>query len=125
MTPKQPTPVSVVPFDPNDPVQLSSLRELINAHLGLLVPGWALTEPFIAEHLHHNPGQAITDPWVQDRVTLCALHGSRLVAAAHLLHYGSGAEVGPALVGTGEIAWFLAWADAYAAADVLLAAAHM
>jgi GNAT superfamily N-acetyltransferase len=113
-------PAQVVPFDPS---HLPHIRDLINAHLGLAVPGWALTAPFIASHLDRNPGQAITDPWVAERATLCALEGQRVVAAAHLLRYGSGPPVGPALAGTGEIAWFFAWADKAEAAAVLLAAA--
>ncbi|HEV7129639.1 MAG TPA: hypothetical protein VGN32_19555, partial [Ktedonobacterales bacterium] len=83
----QPT-TQVVPFDPTHPVHLPQLGELINAHLGLLVPGWALTGDCIASHLQRHPGQAITDPWVSERTTLCALEGPRLVAAAHLLRYG-------------------------------------
>jgi hypothetical protein len=73
-----------------DPAHLPALRDLVNAHLTLLVPGWALTNDFIASHLWRNPGQAITDPWVSERLTLCALDGDRLVAAAHLLRYGAG-----------------------------------
>ncbi len=110
----------VVPFDPS---HLPQVQDLVNAHLGLLVPGWALTEDFIASHLERNPGQAITDPWVTERTTMCALAGERIVAAAHLLYYG-GPAVGPAYAQTGEIAWFLAWADASEAADALLAAAR-
>jgi GNAT superfamily N-acetyltransferase len=114
----------VVSLDPTNPAHLPQLGELINAHLGLLVPGWALTGDCIASHLQRHPGQAITDPWVSERTTLCALEGPRLVAAAHLLRYGVDPAVGPSYAGTGEIAWFLAWADAGAAAAMLLAAAH-
>ena len=121
MVPMSPAAAQVAPLDPT---HLPQVRDLINAHLGLLVPGWALTETFIASHLQRNPGEAITDPWVRGRTTLCALQGPRLVAAAHLLRYGSGPEVGPAYAGTGEIAWFLAWADAPAAAASLLATAR-
>lgn len=107
---------------------LTQLRELVNAHLGLVAPGWALTDAFIAARLQRNPAQAITDPWVSERVTLGALQphggGRRLVAAAHLLRYGAGPAVGPAYAGTGEIAWFLAWPDAAPTAAALLAAAH-
>jgi GNAT superfamily N-acetyltransferase len=58
------------------------------------------------------------------RLTLCAVEGPRVVAAAHLLRYGTGPEVGPAMAGTGEIAWFLAWPNAQPAASALLDAAH-
>jgi GNAT superfamily N-acetyltransferase len=113
-------PTQIVPYDP---AQLPQLQGLINAHLTLLVPGWGLSQEFIAGHLERNPGQAITDPWVAERATLCALEGRRLVAAAHLLRYGSGPHVGPALAGTGEIAWFLVWPDKSESAAALLAAA--
>jgi GNAT superfamily N-acetyltransferase len=114
-------PTRIMPFDPS---RLPQVQGLINAHLTLLVPGWALSQECIADHLESNPGQAITDPWVAERTTLCALEGQRLVAAAHLLRYGSGPHVGPALADTGEIAWFLAWADKADAAATLLAAAR-
>jgi len=111
----------VVPFDPS---HLPGVQDLVNAHLSLLVPGWMLTESFIASHLERNPGQAITDPWVAERTTLCVLAGKRVVAAAHLLRYG-GPAAGPAFAKTGEIAWFLAWADVGEAGANLLAAAHI
>ena len=100
MPPNPNQPAQIVPFELS---QLPQLRELINAHLTVMVPGWALTELFIADHLQHNPGQAITDPWVAERATLCALDGQRLVAAAHVLGYGRGPAVGPAMAETGEI----------------------
>ena len=102
---------------------LSQVQDLINAHLTLLVPCWALSQEFIADHLEGNHGQAITDPWVAERTTLCALEGQRVVAAAHLLRYGSAPHVGPALADTGEIAWFLAWVDQAEAAATLLGSA--
>ena len=102
----------------------AALRGLVNAHLTVMAPGWALTEPFLAAHLQRDPGQAITDPWVTERATLCALEGQRLVAAAHLLRYGRDPAVGPAMAGTGEIAWFLAWPDKGEAAAALLDAAQ-
>src|SRR5260221_6097450 len=113
-------PTQVVPYGP---AHLPQVQDLINAHLTLLVPGWALSQEFIAEHLERNPGQAITDPWVAERMTLCAVEGQRVVSAAHLLRYGSAAPVGPALAGAGEIAWFLTWADKAEAAAALLGSA--
>ncbi len=120
MTPKHHLPTRVAPLDPT---HLPQLRQLLNAHLGLLAPGWALTEDYIASHLQQNPGQAIVDPWVSERKTLCALEGERLVAAAHLLRYSRGSEVGPTYAGAADIAWCVAWAEAERAASALLAAA--
>src|SRR5262249_56391422 len=86
MAPTSPhSPAQVLSLDLAQPERhLPQVRDLINAHLGLLVPGWTLTDAFIAHHLRHNPGEAVTDPWMRERATLCALHGTRVMAAAHL-----------------------------------------
>jgi len=88
---------------------LAQLQSLINCHLGSVVPGWALSSHFISSHLGRNPGQYVTDPWVIERRTLCALERGRLLGAVHLLRYGSDPEVGGDFQRAGEIAWFLAW----------------
>jgi GNAT superfamily N-acetyltransferase len=111
-------------IEPLQAAHLPLVGALVNAHLGLLAPGWALTDAFIAGRLARNPSQAITDPWVVERVTLCALQDDRLMAAAHLLRYGRGPAVSASYHGAGEIAWFLAWTDAVEAASALLRAAH-
>lgn len=94
------------PFRESHMVQLQSL---INCYLGSVVPGWSLSTPFISSHLERNPGQYVTDPWVIELKTICALERGRLLGAGHLLHYGSGPEVGGDYQGAGEIALFLAW----------------
>lgn len=111
-------------IEPLRPAHLPQVQQLINLHLSALLPGWALPEDFIASHLQRNPGQDILDPWVHERMTLCALSRQRVVAAAHLLRYGSGPEVGNYYRNVGDIAWFLAWPDAGEAAAALLAAAR-
>jgi GNAT superfamily N-acetyltransferase len=103
---------------------LPQLQTLINVHMGALVPGWALPEAAIASHLQRNPGEYVVDPWVAERATLCAIERQRVVAAAHLLRYGSGAEVGADYRNAGELAWLVAWPAASAAAAALLAAAR-
>lgn len=65
---------------------LGQLQSLINCHLGSVVPGWSLSTPFISSHLERNPGQYVTDPWVIERETICALERGRLLGAVHLLH---------------------------------------
>lgn len=99
---------------------LPLLLDLVNMHLAAVVPGWAISEAFLAEHLDRNPGEYVTDPWVVERVTLCALEGHRMLAAAHLLRYGDGLEVGEHLRGVGEIAWFVFLPDRGDAADKVL-----
>jgi GNAT superfamily N-acetyltransferase len=49
------------------------------------------------------------------------VEGYRVLAAAHLLRYGDGPEVGATYRGVGEIAWFLAQPDRPDAATALLA----
>lgn len=90
---------------------LPYLLQLVNGHLAALVPGWALTEAFLAEHLERNPGEYVTDPWVEERATLCVVEGERVLAAAHLLRYGDGPEVSESYRGTGEIDWLVALPD--------------
>ncbi|MBA2510434.1 MAG: N-acetyltransferase, partial [Rubrobacteraceae bacterium] len=73
---------------PYEHTHLPALLDLVNLHLTAVVPGWALPEAFLAEHLTRNTGEFVTDPWVVERATLCALEGHRMLAAAHLLRYG-------------------------------------
>jgi GNAT superfamily N-acetyltransferase len=103
---------------------LPQLQALVNAHIGALVPGWALPAAYLAERLARNPGEYIVDPWVIERATLCAIEQRRVVAAAHLLRYGSGPEVGARLRNVGEIAWLFGWPDAAEAIAATLLAAH-
>jgi GNAT superfamily N-acetyltransferase len=117
----QDSPVMIEPFQE---AHLFRVQLLINMHLSTLAPGWGLPEVFIARCLHRNPYQETTDPWVQERMTLCALQKQRVVAAAHLLRYGSSPEVNPYYQNAGDLAWFLAWPNASEAAATLLTAAR-
>lgn len=87
--------------------QLPSLLDLINIHLSDVVPGWSLTADFLETHLEHDATEPTTDPWVVERTTLCVAEEDQVLAAAHLLHYGDGGEVGEALRGAGEISWLV------------------
>src|SRR6185503_8804910 len=89
--------------------QLPHVQALINAHTSAVVPGWGYPADFIARRLHTNPDQFITDPWVIERETLCAIERNRVMAVAHLLRYGSEPDVGPDYQGVGEVAWLAAW----------------
>lgn len=103
---------------------LPQLLELVNVHLGAVVPGWALTGGFLAETLQRNVAEYITDPWVAERATLCALEGHRVLAAAHLLRYGSGPELSDSYRGTAEVDWFLGLPGRDDAASAALSAAR-
>ncbi len=103
---------------------LAHLQALVNAHVDAAVPGWALPATHLRERLNRNPDQYVTDPWVRERLTLCALERGRLVAATHLLRYGVGPAVGPDYHNAGDLAWFLFWPDSPDAGHQLLAAAH-
>lgn len=106
------------------PAHLSQLQTLVNSHIGAVVPGWAVPEEFLAARLERDPGEYVVDPWVVGRTTLCAVERDRVVAAAHLLHYGDAPPVGPAYLGAGEIEWLVAWPTSRAATALLLDAAQ-
>jgi GNAT superfamily N-acetyltransferase len=104
------------------------LTALVNAHVQAVVPGASVSVNTVMSQLERDPGEFIVDPWVAERMTLVAEQRRRVVAAAHLLRYGSGAEVGEAMRGAGEINWLLYWPeasywpDSMAAADALMTA---
>jgi len=103
---------------------LPHLLELVNLHLAAVVPGWTITARFLAETLERNHTEYITDPWVEERARLCVVEGHRVLAAAHLLRYGTGPEVNDSYRGTGEIDWFLALPGRDDAASAVLSSAH-
>jgi GNAT superfamily N-acetyltransferase len=117
--------VQVRPFRRPDREQLTAL---VNAHVQAVVPGVSVSVNTVMSQLERDPGEFIVDPWVAERGTLVAEQRGRVVAAAHLLRYGAGAEVGETIRGAGEINWLLYWPeasywpDSTAAADALMAA---
>jgi GNAT superfamily N-acetyltransferase len=115
----------VRPFRRADRDQLTAL---VNAHIQAVVPGVSVSVNTVMSQLERDPGEFIVDPWVTERATLVAEQRGRVVAAAHLLRYGSGEEVGESMRGAGDINWLLYWPeasywpDSMAAADALMAA---
>ncbi|MBV9278695.1 MAG: GNAT family N-acetyltransferase [Chloroflexi bacterium] len=105
-----------------DPTDLPPLQRLVNRHLTAVIPGWALSETALTRHLRRDGSEPITDPWVRERVTLCAVESEGILAAVHLLRYRDDPEVGSAYRGAGEISWFLAQPDRGDAASAVLAA---
>ena len=98
--------VQVRPFRRADREQLTAL---VNAHIQAVVPGAAVSVNTVLSQLERNPGEFIVDPWVSERATLVAEQRGRVVAAAHLLRYGAGEEVGQAYRGSAEVNWLLFW----------------
>jgi hypothetical protein len=82
----------------------------------------------VMSQLERDPGEFIVDPWVAERAALVAQQRGRVAAAAHLLRYGQGEDVGDAYRDAGEIAWLLYWPqatywpDSAEAADALVSA---
>lgn len=118
--------VEVRPFRRSDREQLTAL---VNAHVQAVVPGVSVSVNAVLSQLERDPGEFVVDPWVVERVTLVAEQRGRVAAAAHLLRYGAGAEVGESYRGAGEIRWLVCWPDApywpdsIAAGDAVAAAA--
>ena len=117
--------VCVRPFRRADREQLTAL---VNAHIQAVVPGVSVSVNTVMSQLERDPGEFIVDPWVAERSTLVAEQRGRVVAAAHLLRYDGGEEVGEAIRGGGDINWLLYWPeasywpDSTAAADALMTA---
>jgi GNAT superfamily N-acetyltransferase len=117
----------VRPFARGDRDQVTAL---VNAHIAAVVPGVSVSVQALLSQLEREPGEFIVDRWVRDRVTLVAEQRGRVVAAAHLLRYGDGADTGENYRGAGEIRWLACWPDApywpdgSAAGDALAVACH-
>lgn len=101
--------IEVRPFRRSDGWQLAAL---VNAHAAAVVPGVSVSVNAVLSQLEREPGEFIVDPWVVARTTLVAEQRGRVVAAAHLLRYGSHADVGESYRDAGAIRWLLAWPEA-------------
>jgi GNAT superfamily N-acetyltransferase len=101
--------VQVRPFRRSDREQLTAL---VNAHIQAVVPGVSVSVNTVMSQLERDPGEVIVDPWVAERATLVAEQRRRVVAAAHLLRYGEGEDVGAAYRGTAEVNWLRYWPEA-------------
>jgi GNAT superfamily N-acetyltransferase len=115
-----PSTTEIVPFSAHHADQFT---DLFNAHLGAVVPGFALPATYLSERLTRDPGESIVDPWVVERRTLLAVDHDRVVAATHILRYGATPDVGPAYRNAAEVAWLIAWPPACEPAERLLTAA--
>lgn len=101
--------IEVRPFRRTDREQLTGL---VNAHAAAVVPGMSVSVNTVMSQLEDEPGEFIVGPWVSERATLVAEQRQRVVAAAHLLRYGAGDDVGESYRDAGEFRWFLFWPEA-------------
>ena len=101
--------VTIRTFQRSDREQVTAL---VNAHVQAVVPGLSVPVNTVLSQIEREPAEYVVDPWVSERATLVAEQRQRIVAAAHLLRYGSGDTVGESYRNIGEIRWFVAWPDA-------------
>ena len=64
---------------PLDRDHLPQVLELVNGHLGAMMPGWSLTPDYLWGRLHREPQESVTDPWVVERRSIV---GSSRTASA-------------------------------------------
>jgi hypothetical protein len=127
--PRRSAPMATAAIRPFRRTDRDQVTALVNAHAQAVVPGVSVSVNTVLDRLERDPGDYLVDPWVTERTTLVAEQRGRVSAAAHLIRYGSGPEVGEALRDTAEIRWLLCWTDspvwpdASAAGHVLTAAA--
>jgi len=96
--------IEVRPFHRRDREQLATL---VNAHAQALVPGMGVSISTVLGQLERQPGEAIVDPWVSERMTLVAEQHNRAMAAAHMLRCYAEERAGTAYRDTGGIEWLL------------------
>jgi len=101
--------IEVRPFRRADREQLTGL---VNAHVAAVVPGMSVSVNTVMNQLEREPGEFMVDPWVMERTTLVAEQRQRVVAAAHLLRYGTDAAVSDSYRDAGEIRWLVFWPGA-------------
>ena len=103
-------------IEPLERDHLPQVMDLVNAHLGAVVPGWALTACYFWERLKRNPAEWVTDPWVAERKSIVGVVNDRVCAAAHILRYGDDTR----WKGTAEVAWLLFWPRERTAGEAIL-----
>lgn len=122
-------PVVIRPFRRGDRDQLVGL---VNGHAAAVIPGVSASANVVLGQMEREPDEFIVDPWVAERRCLVAEQPNGVVAAALLLRYRSGQEVGEGFRNAGDIRWFVFaplapdnapyWPDGVEAADALMAA---
>ena len=70
----------MVKIEPLEKYHLPQVLELANAHLGAVIPGWAMTADYLWERLKRNPAEHVTDPWVVERKSIVSVVNDRVCA---------------------------------------------
>jgi GNAT superfamily N-acetyltransferase len=110
--------ITVRPFRRADRVQLT---ELVNTHVGAVVPGWTVSPNAVLSQLERQPEEAVVDPWVAERTALVAVERDAVVAAAYIKRYRADDDVAPPMANAGSIDWLMFWPRHGEAADALMA----
>jgi GNAT superfamily N-acetyltransferase len=110
--------IDVRPFHRRDREQLTTL---VNAHVEAVLPGVAVSVNAVLSQLEREPGETIVDPWAVERATYVAVVRDAVVAAAHLVRYGSDERVSDSYRDAAEIRWLVFAPGKDAAADALAA----
>lgn len=110
----------VRPFARHDREGLTSLA---NRHIAAVLPGGSVPVAALLSQMERDSAEPIIDPWVVDRHTVVGLESDRVVAAAHLKRYGTGARVSSALSDAGVVDWLLCDPGQAAAGSAVLDAA--
>jgi GNAT superfamily N-acetyltransferase len=113
--------VEVRPFRRDDRDQLT---ELVNAHIGAVLPGVSVSVNTVMRQLEGEPGELIVDPWVVERRALVAVERAAVVAGALLHRYADEPRVSDSYRDAGEIRWLVCRPDADAAGNAIVAAAR-
>jgi GNAT superfamily N-acetyltransferase len=109
--------IDVRPFRRDDRDQLA---ELVNAHVGAVLPGVSVSVNTVMRQLEREPGEVIVDPWVLERRALVAVQREAVVAGALLLRYAGEERVSEGYRDSGEIRWLVCHREADAAGDALV-----
>jgi len=110
--------IDVRPFHRRDREQLTAL---VNAHIEAVLPGVAVSVNAVLSQLEREPGETIVDPWAVERATLVAIGRDAVVAAAHLVRYGSDERVSGSYRDAAEVRWLVFSPGADDAADAIAA----
>jgi GNAT superfamily N-acetyltransferase len=113
-----PPSAAVRPFQRRDREQLTAL---VNAHIGAVVPGIAVSVNAVLSRLEREPDETVVDPWAIERATFVAVVRDAIVAGAHLVRYGAGPAVSDSYRDAAEIRWLVFAPGQDAAADALAA----
>jgi len=87
------------------------LTESVNAHIAVVVPGWAVPVAALLGQLEREPGEYVVDPWVMERMTLVSVVQDRVVAGAHLKRYAADPRVSEGYADSAGITWLVCWPE--------------